>query len=253
MKRFLYVALGMVLFNACSDRPKSTGWSEEDLKGRVKTASIKASYLADSSGIVAEEKVAFVTTIDFDDKGDRTQKNVYSSNGSLFSKNIYNYDAKAKQLEVGIYDGDDGSLLMKIISKYDSKGNKVEENRCFSEGSSCVKHVYKYDNKGNRVEESLYDVDGNLENKNICTYDSKGNRIEENCYAIDGSLSWKSVNTYDDKGNLIEWSRYASDGSLWQKAIHKYDYDKRGNWIVKTTYENDAPTYVEVREIEYFD
>ena len=111
----------------------------------------------------------------------------------------------------------------------------------------------KFDDKGNLIEEASYDEDGELSWKNKSKYDDKGNQIEWAYYDKDGELSGKYKYKYDDKGNPIESASYDEDGELDYKTTYELEYDSKDNWIKKITYEDDKPTEISEREIEYYD
>jgi antitoxin component YwqK of YwqJK toxin-antitoxin module len=146
------------------------------------------------------------------------------------------YDTKGNKIEENRYYSN-GSLDDKYTYKYDDKGNLTEENRYKSNGSLDWKKTYKYDGKGNRTELNIYDSDGSLDREYTYKYDDKGNLIEENYYNSNGSLSWKYTYKYDGKGNNIEYNVY-EDGSLDSKKTYKYD--DKGNCIEMTEYNSDG-------------
>lgn len=48
----------------------------------------------------------------------------------------------------------------------------------------------------------------------------------------------------------IEYNLYDSNGTLETK--HTYKYDDKGNWVKKIKYENNTPTRITERIIEYY-
>ena len=67
----------------------------------------------------------------------------------------------------------------------------------------------------------------------------------------DFKSKWKSK--YDEDGNRTESSSYDKDGELSYKWKFKYnEFDKKNNWIVRTEYDDDTPTTIIEREIEYY-
>jgi hypothetical protein len=51
---------------------------------------------------------------------------------------------------------------------------------------------------------------------------------------------------------MIEDNYYNSDGSLSSKYTFKYKFDKTGNWIERVKTENDKPTLLTERVVEYY-
>ena len=110
-----------------------------------------------------------------------------------------------------------------------------------------------YNEKGNKIEKNYYNSDGSLKSKTTYKYDKKGNNIEENTYDSDSRLNFKATYKYDKKGNNIEYNICYSDGSLDKTTYkYKYEYDKNNNWTQQVTYENNKPTQITERIIEYY-
>ncbi|MEK7225653.1 MAG: hypothetical protein AAB221_08215 [Bacteroidota bacterium] len=84
-------------------------------------------------------------------------------------------------------------------------------------------------------------------------YDKKGNLAEENKYDSSGAFSSRLVYKYDERNNEIERSRYLPSGKPDVQIAWTYEYDKQGNWILKTQLINGAVAGVIKREFEYFD
>ena len=143
------------------------------------------------------------------------------------------YDENGNKIKICRYDYDD--LSYKYTHKYDEKGNIVEDNSYDSDGSLSSKHTYKYDEKGNIVEDNNYNFDGRLfDSKTTYKYDEKGNMIEETYYDSDGIPDYKYTYKYKSKYTC------------------KYEYDKNNNWTQQVTYENNKPTQIKERIIEYY-
>jgi YD repeat-containing protein len=117
-----------------------------------------------------------------------------------------------------------GRELHKISIKRDRLGNPLEYN--FSNG---ITEKYKYDNFGNRIE---YIMSSAQRTSLITTY------------------------KYDVNRNLIEeeikdfHKMYYHYFSV--RNTYEYQYDKQGNWIKQTIFEDLIPKRIVVRTIEYF-
>ena len=153
-------------------------------------------------------------------ENDWTEENL---KGKVKSYSEFTYEAEERfgKIEKGERD-----FCFFLKKSYDEKGNKIEENRYYSDGRCRYKYTYKYDEKGNIIEKNTYNSDGRLEYKYTYKYDEKGNKIEENSYD--------------------------SDGRLDPKWTYKYEFDKQGNWINRIGFENAIPTLISEREYEYY-
>ncbi len=294
MKRNIRIALiasiitFTILLYSCTTDKQETGWSEYNLKGKVKSFTEISYEAIDRFGKIelGDKRVDFEFILHnnaeylFDNNGNKIEESLYFDDGSLRYKVIYKYDNNGNKIEENLY-FDDGNLDTKLINLYDNKGNMIEANVYTPYGSLEDKYTFKYDEMRNRIEEKQYCSDDRLRIKRTYKYDNKGNMIEEKWQDFDSFKTKKYVYKYDNKGNIIEKYRYASDGSLDRKSSYKYDnngnmikmkdsyhndnamlenkytfeyyYDEQGNWTRRIQFENSIPKYILVREIKYFD
>lgn len=132
--------------------------------------------------------------------------------------------------------------------------NKFLTDRILGFSKSMIepKFTYSFNENGNQTEYNIINSRGIITLKKIKKYDDKGNIIEESAYNTDGTISSRNTYKYDDKGNKIEWSWYNEIG-INKKITYKYnDFDKTGNWIKRTEYENGIPKSIAKREIKYY-
>jgi len=193
-------------------------------------------------------------TWNYDLNGNITENCDFSSD-SLIRKGTYNYDDKVNLVEVNHY-GANGTLKSKEKYIYDSKRNKIEWDVYLSDGNLSGKHLYNYDSNGNVIEEKTYKAEGILQTIKTCKYDSKNNMIEEDFHGdgiiyIFKKIAYNSKSKYDNNNNKIE-NIFFNDSGLKTKTTYKYEFDKTGNWIKQTTFENDIPTELHKRKIEYY-
>lgn len=208
------------------------------------------------------------------DNRNKTEASYYDKNEELGGKWKYNkYDDNGNILEGSRY-GKDGKLeiRMKWIFKYDAKGNVIEESQYskqewskekitpnkFGVDVSKILDTSKKQQKGVDLSEYLSTSDTTQTKQKTSSdewsfdyqwkykYDNKGNKIEECEYDKDGTLENKFTYKYDDNGNKIEGKGEKSNGK------YEYVFDKLENWIIRTAFENENPTYVVERKIKYF-
>ena len=119
---------------------------------------------------------------------------------------------------------------------------------------------YKYQYAGGKLSEvQRYTNDGNLSTRNV--FDFNDNHKEERWYLSDGMMYHRQVSLLDEKGNEIEVSEFnVRDGSVERRYTYKYEFDSKGNWTKRTTYNGTTtggksasqPTWVTYRTIEYY-
>ena len=219
-----------------------------------------------------DEKGNIIVNIDYlqtDSIGRKTTYK-YDANGNLIelisaenytydtNKTILIYDKNNNCIEENHYYSKDWldtqivTLYNKYRFKYDEKGNEIEEKKFnyYDSASDSSVYYYKYDEKGRITEMNTpYPIGSTTKYK----YDKKGNRIEE-CI-IDPMYSFTCAVTqwkYDSLGNATEAIWYNYEGKIYYDLKYEYEYDKHGNCIKKTQYDNGKLQIIYMREIEYY-
>jgi hypothetical protein len=191
----------------------------------------------------------------YDNKGNMIEEDTYNSEGKLQGKSTYKYDDKGKNIENSVYDSI-SRLLNRYTSKFDKKGEMIERYVYNSDTISYVyKDIFKYDEYGNRIEYITYNPDNSLFSKDINKFDDDGNCIELSTYDPDGSLFSKESYKYNENRNTTENISYSYSKTrdvLVSKTTYKYKYDKTGNWIKVTEFEDGIAKDITEREITYY-
>lgn len=170
--------------------------------------------------------------------------------GDILSVTITLYNEKGKKSERNFYKTD-GSLEKKYVYTYDNKGNRLETKVYYSTGNLNFRYTYNNDEKGNPVEINEFYPDGSLGGRITVRFDDKGNGMEEIHYNPDKSLERRVLYKYDNKSNPIEESGFEKTGKIFYSIINNYEkYDKEGNWLVSKRKSNDLS--IIAREIEYY-
>ena len=180
-----------------------------------------------------------------------TEKEYNATGDSLMWKSISNYNDTGNQVDFYTY-SPDNTLLSKSIFNYNDSGRLVDIKRYKADGTLNVRTTCRYDMKGNMVEENNYDNQNILFMTAKSRYDMKGNRVVKDCMNEYGILYLKTNYQNDKHGREIEAKEYDSHHGL--KFTTSYDYesmDKNGNWRKRTTYKNDDPHTITIREFEY--
>lgn len=179
-------------------------------------------------------------------------ENEYNATGdSLALKAVTKYNDKGNMSEFFTY-SPTGAILSRTTFSYNDSDKITEELRYKADGSLNVKTTYKYDDRGNKIEEYNYDASGTMFMKVQAKFDGKGNRLVKDSYNMFGALFLKCNSKFDEHGNEISAREYDSHKSLQFATTFDYDVvDKSGNWQKRTTYKNNRPFSVTVREIVY--
>jgi len=166
-------------------------------------------------------------------------------------KTTYEYDKNSNQIRKNTY-GPSGSLTLIQTIKHDTKGNLIEDCRFDKTGNPTTKTIYRYDDNNNLVEESFFIKDRPADSKEFSyIYGDNGYLKEKNRLNNDSSVN-KYTYSYDNLGNLIEVNSF-SGAHLMEKSTKKYEnFDKNGNWIIRTEFQNEVLKRMMKREIEYY-
>jgi len=254
MSKLLTIIFSTILLISCGNHKEldtiintNTDWSKLNLIGDVKSYR-ETKFLAvnDFSIIEDGEKKphVFNKEILFNLDGFKIEMNEYMPDGNLTCRTMYLYQ-NGNLKEYNCYDFQ-GSPFK--IGKYEYKDNKIEK---LVDNSSDGRHnwtkKYSYNNTGNIAEVVQYKSEEIIDSKEIYIYDENNNMIESDFYKAD-ELITKNNHSYDEDGNITEL-KYG-ETNLYS---YKYSYDFKGNWVKKIVYENNEPSGIIFREIEYFD
>lgn len=200
-------------------------------------------YLIESNGIIPSKFI-------YNDKNQLIEENEFTSNTKIF----HVYDKDGFEIELNNFHKD--TLVQKIKYKNDKMGNKIEINSYDYAGKLYYKTKQIFNGK-NLMESKEYDKNGKLSGITKRKYDKNGNEIEETIFDSNNIVFSKNNRKYDDNNNLIESKRFF-DNALWEnenEITHRFEYNKldsKKNWTELIEYENDIPTKITVRTIEYY-
>lgn len=261
---------------------KKTDVQKADLFGKVKQIKEDQYKAEDKFGEIVQGSVGDLPSVinKYNDKGYCIESFNRTADGKIKSKIIPKYDAKGNQIEYKIFDTD-GQIVGLCTYRYDENGTRIEENHYNKEGILSDKVKFKYSNDGNEIGQDYYQSDGKLSEKVTKKYNDNGNLLEEDNYNSDGTLTKKLYYNYDNKERVISIiQKNTEDTSSYVEFTHKYDdqgnnniiemkhiskndsnqdkvtnireFDKNGNWIKEIMYIDDIPTFINIRQIEYY-
>lgn len=198
-----------------------------------------------SSGDVSRKTIS-----SYNEDGDLIEELQFNADGSNDDRFTYKYEFinNCKIIERKAYDKN-GNLIVKILFNYSENGKLLELIRYNSNGDLSGREIYKYNNIGKLAEENWISSGGSIYKIFIYKYDDKGDLVETKEY--DGNINHiEGIMKYEN-GNIIEDSEFVN-GNLRQRITYTYEFDKIGNWVKQTKFENTFPKYVIEREIKYF-
>lgn len=255
MKRLLIVSISLLTFISCGEMSsfgdsdnQNNDWKRLKLQGKVKAIKeIKFIAVGNFSEITNGEKVKHIYNKEFlfNLDGYKIEQNDYIPDGTLANRIMYLYQNN-KLIEYNEYDSQG---LLFGTGKYeigdDDRPKRL--NYKTNDGRYNWFETYKYDNNGNVIEVNHYRTEKAIDSKEVYHYNSD-DFLESSELTKDGKLV--TTNTYktDKDGSRTEMS-YGQDNSTF---TYIYNYDSKGNWVKKIVFENNSPSGVLIREIEYF-
>ena len=255
MKNIFIILIGSFLFLSCSDNKKSseptlrvdTDWKKFKLKGDVKSfREIKFLAVDNFSIISGGEKVRHIYNKEvlFNLNGNKIEKNDYIPDGTLANRTVYLY----KKDQLVEYNNYDSQGMLFGTGKYVTNDNNqiARLNYKTNDGRLNWSEAYQYDENGNIIEIKRFKTEKVIDTKELYSFDENGN-VSESEYHKEDQLVSKNEYNYDKEGNFNKLN--FGDSAVY---TYKYNYDEKGNWIKKIVFEDNNPSGILIREIEYF-
>lgn len=177
--------------------------------------------------------------------GKKIEENEYIPDGTLANRTVYLYQ-KDRLIEYNNYDSQ-GILFGTGKYSYKEDGELARLNYKSSDGTFNWSEAYKHDAQGNVIEVTRFKLEEVIDSKEVYSFDEYDN-LSSSTYYKKGELIAKNNYNYNAEGDFTELNY--SDDSVFS---YKYNYDEKGNWIKQIVFENENPSGVLTREIEYFD
>jgi hypothetical protein len=208
-----------------------------------------AKRITDSIRLDSYGNVIMKCTWQYDREGRRTKTRLFW-NDSLVHTKEFEYNKKGKLIREtkNPAPGNDPNL---IVYSYDAKGNRIMVDKHFTDEQADRKELYVYDSSGNIVGCTYLAKDEKNKVEITRIFDKRKKMIEQVRYEA-GVIYNRYIYKYDDKGNELETDIYNGSDKIPYHMTWKYEYDKNGNWIQKTLFENGMPGETIKREIEYY-
>lgn len=184
----------------------------------------------------------------YDSKGNVIQEDIYLSLDFIQYKAVYKYDKQNRKISEARYDKN-SKKHYETIFKYDGK-NLINKTTVNDKGEIEVSEDITYDNKGNVLSELAFEKYDNSKTLTKYAYDANNNRTE---WSVEknGAPFMQASYTYDKKGNTTLITVKDKDGKEVDSREYIFEYDKKGNWIKKTTKIKGVPQFVAERKIKY--
>jgi len=255
MKSVVLILISSFLFLSCTNNKKSTettarnntDWNKLQLKGDVKSFREIKFLAVDNFSIISDgEKIKHIYNKEvlFNLDGYKIEKNDYIPDGTLANRTVFLY----KEDKLVEYNNYDSQGILFGTGKYQTNDNGLvtELNYKTNDGRYNWSETYLYDKQGNVSEVNRFKSEEIIDSKELYIYGENGNVESSELHRANKLISKNKYN-YDEEGNFNKLE--IGDASVY---TYIYSYDARGNWIKKIAFENENPSGILVREIEYF-
>lgn len=187
-------------------------------------------------------------TYAYDKDGNVIEENLFLGLEKVQVKNNYKYDNNQKVAEI----------------RYDKDNNIIFSTSFGYEGDNLVyKEVENGEGKTEYLEKMTYTENGDLKSKTIIDHFDNIETTEEYSYDANGNKTgWsvtkngtpyiKSSYSYNENGDIVRSVIIDGEGRPVDDREYSYKYDEKGNWTEKAITVNGTPSFVEKREITYY-
>ncbi len=172
----------------------------------------------------------------------------YTSRGTISKKTTYQYDRKGLLTAEKKYNNK-GVLQFDTRYLYNAKGQLTTSQKLIPSINYTVKMTYKYDSRNRIIESTKTGRIGTT--KETYSYTDTGLLLQKSEYNTLGEKYTYTVYSYNDKHDKISLKKYDGTDTLTYYEDYKYRYDKKHNWIEKTSFEKGKKTGIEKRKIVY--
>lgn len=76
--------------------------------------------------------------------------------------------------------------------------------------------------------------------------------IEEQWINSNDEIFKKNAYQYNSRGNVIKEIQYLGPDSIYMEWEYEYEYDSIGNWVSRKDYHSKVPTFIILRQINYY-
>jgi hypothetical protein len=134
MRTLIISSITCLLIASCNNDGVKNGWTEANLKGKVKSFKWTSYYAKERFGeIVKRDRQKIYCCLG---RPDNIQEPVFMA--------VYEYDEQGNKIVLSGYDSD-GDLDFRDVNKYDEQGNEIEVSRYDSDGDLDIRDAYQYD------------------------------------------------------------------------------------------------------------
>lgn len=182
----------------------------------------------EENGEFSKDKITYLETYEFDEKGNEIGHLIYDTNGDLSGKDLAVFDDQNVKPIGSKYFTANDSLLSYYQFDYNDKGEKISRKGYDASNDELLRiETFSYDENGNMILKEVKNAKGELISSFAFTYDDHHNKI--------------SMTSKDGAGNVRVSEEY---------RLTKFDEEKR--WLENWGWRDNKPTTYRVRELTFY-
>jgi hypothetical protein len=241
-KTSLLIAIAFLLILRTHAQTDLLTLAENDLKGAVKSATIKAHWMKEMFGELEPKSFYFGESCSFNKEGLLTEslreenfdyKKEYSFKYDKNNKLIFKRSEFGKEKEKKHY-------TWKPV--YDQQGREIELNMYDEKDKLNSKHKIKYRDDGQIQSSVYYNGDGDVSARLEYVYNSRDQLISTTSYNRDDKVFRKETAEYDEKGNKIKQEIKEFAGKYGTDILYSWKYTNGKKTSEFKTTVNDSKT-----------
>jgi len=174
----------------------------------------------DSSGLLSQNIVSYVTELTFYENGKLKEQISYDSNGKRYGYDIQTFNKIGSQISLNQYD-ETGRLEETEILYYNLHDDLIKNKKIEYDGNKSSTSIYtmrhEYSVEGKLIKTTNYNQQNEFQSVEIFKYNTNGNLLSSETFTEENRLVESFIHKYDEFQNLIEL-RYISTEPIYPKV-----------------------------------
>ncbi len=240
MKAKVVIPLFVCFAVACNNNEISVPTLRFDgMRGNVSVEKVSQYDVTEEFGETVPDELEQVTIVNFDDDGNLLSSSVYDKDGDCIYRVADTYE-NGKIVSESYYQryNDQKSESRVVLREKNhlrwvrKEGTDESYSDVYYDGLSC----------------KFFDEDGTVLTELV--FDKKGHILEQKAYS-DGEQYLHVVNEFNKKGSLSKTTQYYKSGDPDITTYTYTEFDRKGNWTTRLSWEDDEVVQIDKREITY--
>lgn len=184
----------------------------------------------------------------YNNSGQIVEARSYYADGTPWDKTVYQFNSDHELIKIDWYNNARNAPDNTTKWVYNNNHNVVETDN-YSNSKLAQKQVIKYQYNQAGLPVSICSGSGDLIDSLVLRYDKRGRKIQ----TIDFRLGDTTTTYYDNGGRVIKTVEVFANTGVTETLEYAYrNFDKKGNWLFKSSIKNHYPIEIIARQITYY-